>query len=292
MMPETNTHHRALHPDSFLLLYPFCFVDKKLGGCQYSHSDLVQVPFKWFLRAIWSSLKRKTCNFTKHNRMRAEIDLATWSTRSTKLTYKIMLGTIERFEKLQEKFEKQHRGSQNNWNTSGNLKYQESFILDLSQTQKIKKFSNESQVFIADLHNTEIFDVCENSSKQQCLHLNTFWETGEICCSCGKIMKSDITSIPDGFQILIVGTKFDCWEPTSSDESPCRTILIRCWVDQTHVSSNYTYFSRYLSSDGIFDIDNRTSSHFAPNSCMLSSRRVAENKTAQPDTVSWNSKKS
>ena len=30
---------------------------------------------------------------------------------------------------------------------------------------------------------------------------------------------------------------FDSWEPISSDESPCRTILIRFWVARTHIFS-------------------------------------------------------
>ena len=38
---------------------------------------------------------------------------------------------------------------------------------------------------------------------------------------------------------------FDSWEPISSDESPCRTILIRLGVDQTHVSSICTDRPRF-----------------------------------------------
>ena len=53
-----------------------------------------------------------------------------------------------------------------------NHKYKESFLQDLSQTQKINKFSKESQDLTADLNNTEIFELCENSSKQQCLDCN------------------------------------------------------------------------------------------------------------------------
>ena len=60
--------------------------------------------------------------------------------------------------------------------------------------------------------NTEIFDLCENWSKQQCHDCNLFWEIGKIYCSCGRNMKSsrnptefdqnnrDVTSIP-GFLI-------------------------------------------------------------------------------------------
>ena len=53
-----------------------------------------------------------------------------------------------------------------------NLKHEESFIQDLRQTEKINKFSKESQDLIADMNNTEIFEFCENSSKQQCLDCN------------------------------------------------------------------------------------------------------------------------
>ena len=86
--------------------------------------------------------------------------------------------------------------------------HKEHFLKDLSQTQ-INKFSKESQELIADMNNTEIFELCENSSKQQCPECNTCWEIGIIYCSCGRNMKStrsptefdqnnrDVTSIPD-----------------------------------------------------------------------------------------------
>ena len=104
-----------------------------------------------------------------------------------------------------------HRGSQNIWSASfrsreakcntreqskdqsrssrtTNLKSQ-SFIQDLSQTQKIKKFSKESQDLIANLNNTEIFELCENSSKQKCPDCNLHWERGILYCSSGRNMK-------------------------------------------------------------------------------------------------------
>ena len=59
-----------------------------------------------------------------------------------------------------------------------NHKQKESFNQDLSQTQKINKFSKESQDLIADLNNTDIFELCETSSKQQCLDCNAHWEIG------------------------------------------------------------------------------------------------------------------
>ena len=95
---------------------------------------------------------------------------------------------------LIEKFEKHQR--------------KESYIKDLSQTQKINKFSKESQELIADMNNTEIFELCENSSKHQCPECNTHWDIELIYCSCGRNMKYsrssttfqqnnyDVTSIP------------------------------------------------------------------------------------------------
>ena len=88
-----------------------------------------------------------------------------------------------------------------------NHKHKESFIQDVRQTEKINKFSRESQDLIADLRHTEIFEFCENSSKQQCPECNTYWKIGIIFCSCGGNVKSskrptefenndDVTSIP------------------------------------------------------------------------------------------------
>ena len=47
--------------------------------------------------------------------------------------------------------------------------HKESFLQDLSQTQKINKFSKESKDLIADMNNTEIFELCENSSNSSVL---------------------------------------------------------------------------------------------------------------------------
>ena len=89
-----------------------------------------------------------------------------------------------------------------------NHQHKESFLQDLSQTQKINKFSEKSQDLIADLNNTEIFELCEISSKQQCPDCNAYWEIGIIHCSCGRNIISsqsptefeqhnhDVTSIP------------------------------------------------------------------------------------------------
>ena len=64
--------------------------------------------------------------------------------------------------------------------------HKESFLQDLSQTQKINMFSKESKDLIADMNNTEIFELCENSSKKQCADCNTHWEIGIVYRSCGR----------------------------------------------------------------------------------------------------------
>ena len=40
------------------------------------------------------------------------------------------------------------------------------------------------------MNNTEIFEFCQNSSKQQCPDCNACWEIGIFYCSCGRNMKS------------------------------------------------------------------------------------------------------
>ena len=41
-----------------------------------------------------------------------------------------------------------------------------------------------------DLNNTEVFELYENSSKQQCPDWNAYCEVGIFYCSCGRNMKS------------------------------------------------------------------------------------------------------
>ena len=43
-----------------------------------------------------------------------------------------------------------------------NHQHKDSFLQDLSQTQKINKLSKESQKLLARMNNTEIFELCEN----------------------------------------------------------------------------------------------------------------------------------
>ena len=51
-----------------------------------------------------------------------------------------------------------------------------SFLQDFKQTKEINEFSKESQDLIADMNSTEIFELCENFSKQLCLECDSHWE--------------------------------------------------------------------------------------------------------------------
>ena len=71
----------------------------------------------------------------------------------------------------------------------GKHQHKEQFLKDMSQKQEINKFSEESQQLLADMNQTEIFGLCENSAKHQCLDCNAFSEIGIIYCSCGRNLK-------------------------------------------------------------------------------------------------------
>ena len=66
----------------------------------------------------------------------------------------------------------------------------QSFLQDLNHTEKINKSSEKSQKLIADMNNTEIFELCETSSKQQCTDCNLYWEIGIVYCTCGRCFKT------------------------------------------------------------------------------------------------------
>ena len=126
----------------------------------------------------------------------------TWNNAVDHRNLSIPLSAVEqqdttrenKVKKLIEKFE--------------NHQHKESFLQDVSQTQKINKFSEESQDLIADLNNTEIFELSENSSKRQCPDCNPYCEMGIIYCRCGRNVNSsrsptefeqknyNVTSIP------------------------------------------------------------------------------------------------
>ena len=78
--------------------------------------DLRLALRKWY---VWRHGMSSTKGFAYSDSAtcRTKIELAIWSTRSTKPRRKIILGTIKRFEKFQGNLE-QHRGLQNIWSTS------------------------------------------------------------------------------------------------------------------------------------------------------------------------------
>ena len=68
-------------------------------------------------------------------------------------------------------------------------KYKEEFLQDMSQTQKINRFSEESQKMRKDMNQTEIFELCEISTKLQYSDCNSLTEIGINYCSCGRSLK-------------------------------------------------------------------------------------------------------
>ena len=66
----------------------------------------------------------------------------------------------------------------------------ESFLQDSSKTEENYEFSEKSQKLISDMNNTEIFELCETSSKMQCPDCAFFWEIFTVCCTCGRCLKT------------------------------------------------------------------------------------------------------
>ena len=58
--------------------------------------------------------------------------------------------------------------------------HKEQFLKDVSQTQKINRFSEASQKLLQDMDHTEIFELCENSTELQCSDCNSFTKIGII----------------------------------------------------------------------------------------------------------------
>ena len=65
-----------------------------------------------------------------------------------------------------------------------------SFLQDLNKMGKINTFSEESQMLIGDMNNTEIFEICEASSNRQCFDCSLYWEIEIVYCTCGRCSKS------------------------------------------------------------------------------------------------------
>ena len=118
---------------------------------------------------------------------RATIELAILSTRSRKPRRKIILGTIERFEKLWEICNNtvDHRiagvplSTVEHKNTTRenkvkrlieqfeNHKKNNSLTQDLKRTEKINKFSKESQDLVADMNNTDGIRIVQTFSNRR-----------------------------------------------------------------------------------------------------------------------------
>ena len=64
--------------------------------------------------------------------------------------------------------------------------HKEQFLQDMSQKQEINRFSEESQKILEDMNHTEIFELCENSAKLQCLDCNSFTEIWIIIAVAGN----------------------------------------------------------------------------------------------------------
>ena len=66
----------------------------------------------------------------------------------------------------------------------------ESFLQDLNKTEEINEFSEKSQKLIAEMNNTEIFELCETSSKKQGPDCALYLVIGIVYCTCGRCLKS------------------------------------------------------------------------------------------------------
>ena len=65
----------------------------------------------------------------------------------------------------------------------------DSLIEDLNRTEEFNPFSEKSKELITSMGNTEYFELCETSSKIQCLDCALYWEAGIMHCTCGKCMQ-------------------------------------------------------------------------------------------------------
>ena len=95
------------------------------------------------------------------------------------------VGNHRAIRKLQGN-EKQHRGSQNNWITSGNLKFKESINFGFKPDAE----DQEVQQWIASVHR-RLKQYGRSSSlrkffQTEMFDLNAYWESREIYCSCGR----------------------------------------------------------------------------------------------------------
>ena len=60
---------------------------------------------------------------------------------------------------------------------------------DFIKTEEINRFGEESKDLITDMGNTEIFELCETSSKKQCPDCALHWEICIVYCTCDKCLQ-------------------------------------------------------------------------------------------------------
>ena len=60
------------------------------------------------------------------------------------------------------------------------------FLQDMKQTEKINAFSKRAKKLITNMGNTELFEVCEISSKTQCSNCSLYWNIDIVSCSLGR----------------------------------------------------------------------------------------------------------
>ena len=83
--------------------------------------------------------------------------------------------------------------------------------------------------------------------------------------SISVLRPSFVIEVSDPYSSLPLSSIFDNCASISSDESPCRTIPIQFLSCADSRILNFYRLSK-ISSDGIFDVESRTSSHLASNS--------------------------
>ena len=62
-------------------------------------------------------------------------------------------------------------------------------LKDFEKSEEINHFSQESNDFITEMGNNEIFEFHENFSKRKCPDCASYWEIDVVCCTCGKCMQ-------------------------------------------------------------------------------------------------------
>ena len=215
--------------------------------------DLIKIQC---IGAIWSSLRRKDCNFIKHDHTQSfsatqNLRFVLWkrytwrlrrsyTTKSSKLQgwLKFFWSRIRKVDKrikaeARKSFDHQSVSGSYGETRSGNVDYripgipqstvqqqntnrketvkkliqqfenhpnQESFLQDLIETEKTNTFSEESKKLITNVGNTEIFELCETSSKKQSPDCDVYWEIGIVCCSCGRCRKPQLVHCRCGWK--------------------------------------------------------------------------------------------